>query len=192
MPKPYWLDTALEDAQKVSKMKKTVEQAETEYPILAETGVAYSLHPKAGSRKLEFWPSDEIGEANSPRPSEIPMGKPGVEILDSTVRPIDILGDVVSHHLVKSDPAMKAYYEQFTGSLQPDQRTRLREQYQYAQEHEGEVRPYETWEAMTGLPGYFRGYPFQQWTDTDVLYTDAQRAMLDAMMRDLTARKETP
>ncbi len=189
MPKPYWLDAALEDTQKVSKMKKTVEQAESEYPILKDMGVQYSFHPKADAGYLEFWPKEEIGTDASPRPTEIPLGQIGVEILDPTTRPIDVMGDVTSHYLVKTDPKMKAYYEQFVGSLQPDQRARLREQYQHARDYERETRPYESWEEQTGMPGYFRGYPFQQWPDPDIYYTDTQRAMLDDMMRDLTTRK---
>jgi hypothetical protein len=40
---------------------------------------------------------------------------------------------------------------------------------------------------MTGLPGYFRGYPFQQWSPEIVeqAYNQDQRALLDEMLNYL-------
>ena len=69
-----------------------------------------------------------------------------------------------------------------------EQKERLKGQYGHYVSKEGEKRPYEQWEQMTGLPAYFRGYPFKQWADefNQVAYTPEQREMFDRMMNQLS------
>jgi len=164
-----------------------MDQAKQQYPILKDLGLNFKYNPQMGGQSgmLEFWPGDEQGTPKTPRPKEFPIGSLGVEVFDKKTRPIDILGDVVSHHLVNSDPTVKDYYNQFKQSLTPDQKTRLQSQYQWAQKNYGETRPYQQWEEHSGMPAYFRGYPFQQWDDAASAYTPEQLLMLDEMMKYL-------
>lgn len=131
---------------------------------------------------LEFWPPNEPGDDKYPRPSMFPLDQPGVEVRNPNTRPMDIAGDIVSHHLAQSDPQFKAIYDQFEQSLTPRQRTTLKQQYGYAQQNEGETRPYDQWYGASGLPAYFRGYTFQQWPDSQDMYTGDQRKLLDQVI----------
>ncbi len=165
-----------------------ISQAKYLYPVLTQHDIAYKRTPAKDRGFLEFWPGEEIGTPERPRPKEFPAGKLGIEIFDERTRPIDILGDVVSHHLVKTDPDLKRTYRVFEESLTEEQKERLKQQYQHAKTEEGEKRPYEEWYKTTGLPSYFRGYPFQQWENAGDLYTERQRRMLDHMMGTLSRK----
>lgn len=158
-------------------------QARQEYPVLNNYDIGFKYSPNRGSGFLEFWPPGEGGSRELPRPQEFPIGGVGVEVYNPKTRPIDVLGDVVSHHLTSVDPTVKSIYEQFTSSLEPWQRNRLREQYEYAKKNHGEKRQYGDWERASGLPGYFRGYPFEQWDNPQEMYTPGQLKLLDGMMR---------
>lgn len=166
------------------------EQAKKEYPILNNMGLNYKYNPGGGRGMLEFWPGDETGTSDYPRPKEFPLGSVGLEVYDPKTRPIDLLGDVVSHHMIHNDPRIGAYYTQFQESLTDEQRMRLQRQYQWAQQNEDEQRPYQDWETHSGLPAYFRGYPFQQWEDAAGFYTPDQLAMFDEMMAYLKGKKK--
>ena len=65
--------------------------------------------------------------------------------------------------------------------MTPDQNKRLQEQYKYYQEHPEykEQRPFEDWAKASGLPGYFRGYTFNQWPDSTQMYTPEQLEVLN-------------
>lgn len=167
------------------------DKAKAKYPIIERHGIVGKVSPGAREGYLEFWPPGEIGPPDYPRPSEF-GDAPGVEIYKEDTTPLDVLGDVTSHWLIEKDPRVKEYYGRFQQSLTPDQRQRLQEQYQYHRENFGETRPYEQWEAMTGLPGYFRGYAFKQWPEEAIeqAYTPDQIAMFDEMMGYLTGAEE--
>jgi hypothetical protein len=120
-----------------------LEAAKKEYPILDQYDIGYKYSPKQDSGYLEFFPADEPGSPERPRPKEFPMGKIGVEVYDPKTRPIDMLGDITSHYLIYEDPQVKQYYDQFQNSLNIGQYDRLRNQYQFAQQNYGEQRPYE-------------------------------------------------
>ena len=162
-----------------------ISQAKDQYPILNNYPIQYSRSNQPGKGFLEFWPQGEIGTADRPRPKDITADSIGVEILNEQTRPIDILGDVVSHHLVNVDPKFKSYYKTFEKSLTKDQQQRLQDQYAHAQVNEGETRPYQDWYKSSGLPGYFRGYAFQQWDNPQEIYTPKQLKMFDDMMTHL-------
>lgn len=169
-----------------------VAKAREQYPILKGMDFAATQSPQTAGddRMLESWqPNDPgwtwgSGNTYYPRPKGIPNDKFGIEILDPKTRPLDVLGDVVSHQLVNTDPKIAGYYQQFKDSLTPEQHAQLQEQYQYAQQNEGETRPYAEWEQASGLPAYFRGYAFDQWPKdfNDKAYTPEQRKMFDDMM----------
>ena len=174
--------------QQVVGPETLMQQAQSEFPILKNVNPLFKYNPSGGQGFLEFWPGKEIGSTEHPRPKEFPLGQIGVEVYDPKTRPIDIMGDIASHHLVETDPRMKGYYKQFQESLTPDQRGDLQRQYKHAQENFGEKRPYAQWEQASGLPGYFRGYPFQQWEDSDI-YTPDQITMFQEMMSYLRGGK---
>ena len=49
---------------------------------------------------LEFYPPNEKGALDKPRPRELPINKIGVEVYNADVTPLDVLGDVTSHWLI--------------------------------------------------------------------------------------------
>jgi hypothetical protein len=166
------------------------QQAISQYPIIQKYGVQGKVSPNARDGYLEFWPPGESGPPEYPRPKEF-GDNPGVEIYKDTTRPIDVLGDVTSHWLINQDPVVSKYYDDFKASMSPDQRNRLKGQYEHAQQNFGEQRPYEEWESMSGMPGYFRGYPFKQWPDdfNKEAYSPEQMQQLDGMMQYLTGKQ---
>lgn len=170
--------------------KNVFQQAVEQYPIIQQYGVKGKLSPGAREGYLEFWPPGETGPPEYPRPQEF-GDAPGVEIYKEDTTPLDVLGDVTSHWLIEQDPRVRQYYQQFQQSLAPEQKERLRRQYEYAQQNFGETRPYDQWEEMSGLPGYFRGYAFQQWPEdfNQQAYSPEQRAMFDEMMQYLMGSK---
>lgn len=164
------------------------EQAIEMYPILKDLGIEYKISPNPEEKRmLEFYPPNERGAVDKPRPRELPVNKLGVEIFNEDVTPLDVLGDVTSHWLIYNDPQYKKYYDDFVQSMSPEQKQRLRGQYEHYVS-KGEKRPYEQWEQMTGLPAYFRGYPFKQWPDdfNRIAYTPEQREMFDRMINQLS------
>jgi len=162
-------------------------KAQEEFPRLRNLDIDYKFTPKEGRGFLEFYPPDEPGSPEYPRPKELPMGRLGIEIYDPKTRPIDIAGDIASHWLIYNDPKMIDYYGKFRESITPEQQQRLQRQYEFSRKNYGENRPYQEWEEISGMPGYFRGYPFQQWSpeENDEAYTPGQRALLDEMMKYL-------
>jgi len=162
-------------------------RAQQEFPRLKNFDIDYKFTPKEGRGFMEFYPPDEPGSPEFPRPKELPMGRPAIEVYDPKTRPIDVAGDIASHWLIYNEPKMIDYYNRFRQSITPEQQQRLRQQYEFYQKNYGENRPYEKWEELTGLPGYFRGYPFQQWEPevNERAYTPEQRALLDEMMKYL-------
>ena len=165
------------------------EQAQSQWPILRNPNIVYMDTPDPKNpNKLEAWPPGESGTLTASRPKDIPIDKYGIQTFHD-VRPIDVLGDVVSHFLVQSDPTLKDYYSRFEKSLTPEQEARIKHDYSYAREHERERRPYNQWRAASRLPAYFRGYAFQQWPQdfTSHVYTPEQRQMFDQMMQYLAS-----
>lgn len=173
-----------------------LQQAQEQYPILKSQDYGYVEKFRPGGGFLEHWDPGEPGAPatpdaplDGPRPPELPLDKHGLEIRDPNTRPIDVLGDIASHHLVNSDPTVKGAYQALQNSMTPQQQQLLQEQYQYAQKNEGETRPFEDWKSASGMPAFFRGYPFQQWPKefNDQVYTPEQRQKLDNMMDYLKA-----
>jgi len=161
-----------------------LEKAKSEYPYLAKQdfGFVYTPNPKE-ERFLEFYPPDEPGSPESPRPATLPMGKPGIQVFRTETRPIDILGDYVSHYGVTTDPKLAELYKQFTGSLSPEE---MQKRYQYYQQNFQEQRPYEQWMESSGIPEMFRGYTFNQWGDDAAkMYSPQQLQLLNQVRQYL-------
>lgn len=167
-----------------------LDQAREEFPVLKDHDIGYKESFGSGQGYMESWPAGETGSKERPRPSELKSDKFGVEIYDPQTKPLDVLGDVVSHKLVNDDDRIKQDYENFQSSLTKDQKSRLKEQYQYAKDNNGEGRPYKDWAKNSGIPAYFRGYAFKQWENPDDLYTPQQMKKFDAMMDYLRDKEE--
>lgn len=168
-----------------------LDQAKSQYPVLKDLDYGYVENFKPNAGFLEHWnPGDEGAEPTSPtsldalRPKEIPLDKHGLEIRDPSTRPIDVLGDIASHHLVNSDPVVKQTYQNLQDSITPAQNARLYDQYGYARMNEGENGSYDDWKQRAGMPGVLRGYTFQQWPKefNDEFYTPEQMKSLDQLM----------
>jgi len=163
------------------------EKAKSEYPYLADKDISFKYSPNEGRGFLEFYGPDEPGSPEYPRPKEFPMGKVGVEVFNPKTRPLDILADYVSHYGVEQDPYLSERYQQFSQSFTPEQQQRLQEQYKWYQEHPEykESRPFEDWKNASGMPGYFRGYTFDQWENSKDAYTPQQLQVLDQVRKYL-------
>ena len=175
-----------------------LQQAQQQYPVLQNQNYGYVENFQQGGGFLEHWSPGEPGQAPAApgsleglRPKQLPLDQPGVEIRDPSTRPIDILGDIVSHNLINTDPTIKNVYQKFQQSMTPEQQSILADQYQYAQKNEGETRSFEDWKQSAGIPGFFRGYAFDQWPKefTDKAYTPEQKQMFDGMMQYLRGGK---
>lgn len=175
-----------------------LQQAQQQYPILQGQDYGYTENFKPNSGFLEHWSPGDPGVApsgpndlNALRPKELPLDKPGLEIRDPSTRPIDVLGDIASHHLMKTDPVVQRAYQDLQNSLTPKQQSVLQDQYQYAQKNEGESGSFEDWKNRAGMPGMFRGYTFQQWPKefNDQVYTPEQKQKLDGLMNYFKGQK---
>lgn len=178
--------------QQGNALPPAAQQALQQYPLLQKLGLQFKMNPNSdGSNMLESWVPGEMGTKDRPRPGEFDPKKLGIEIFSDKTRPIDVLGDVVSHHLINEDPKISKTYEAFKSSITSKQEDILKDQYDYAKKNEGETRDYETWKDNTGLPAYFRGYAFQQWPQdfNQQAYTPQQMKLFDAMMQYLQGSK---
>ena len=159
-----------------------MEMAKQKYPYLRDKniGITYTPSP-SDARQLEYWPANEPGDDEYKRPQALPMGTPGMEIFNKNVRPIDILGDYVSHEAINTDPQLKTLYGQFVNAIPAGT---MEKRYQWHKEH-GEKRPFEQWKDSAGLPEYFRGYTFDQWDNASHMYTPEELKILDEIRKYL-------
>lgn len=176
------LAQALTPQQNSSPGKTAFSDAMEQYPVLKQHNIQGKTNLGGGPGYLEFWPPGETGTPDRPRPTEFNQNSPGVEVYDPRTRPVDVLGDAASHWLKDTDPTVKGYYDTFQKTMTPYQNEILRSQYDYAKSN-GDPRPFDQWAEISGRPGYFRGYAFDQWPKefTDRAYTQDQRVMFDNM-----------
>ena len=149
------------------------------YPYLSDKNISYVYEPTKDRGFVEFYSPTEPGSKEYPRPKSLPMGGVGIQVLSKDAKPIDVLGDYVSHWGVYTDPFLKRTYQDFVNSLDDKQLNTLEKQYKYSQENFGENRPFSQWLEITGLPGYFRGYTFNQWENPEDMYRKDQLKLLD-------------
>ena len=159
-----------------------LEKAKELYPYLKDKDFDYTEQltddEKAGF--LEFWEPGDEGppDGSVKRPEGIGIDRMGIEVRNDKTRPIDILGDYVSHEAVKSDPKLKDIYDRYLSTLTEEQ---LRTKYEYEKKNYGENRPFEQWAERSGKPGMFRGYTFNQFSEKEIeeAYTPEQLDILD-------------
>lgn len=132
------------------------------------------------SRKLEFYQPDE---RDNPRP-----GKPTIEVFDKSMKPADLMGEVLSHHLPKVDPNVAHFRSQIIQSMTPQQIQSISGDYQN-ELRAGLVDPgdnLQAWLQKQGGDSFFRGYPTGQWPAD--IYTPQQKATYDQMQVYLKSR----
>jgi len=154
--------------------------AQEKYPILKNFDVQYAYRPP------DYDPSVHGGiEFLSPEETErfegMPVGKIGIAVYDPNTTPLDILGDMVSHHMVNEDPTVKKVYDDFVKTLTPEQWAELRAEYSFENpnlKETDETIP-QDWLERVGYPSAFRGYLFNQWPVDQ--YTGEQKQLLDTL-----------
>jgi hypothetical protein len=169
--------------------------ARKQYPWIAN--IPHVYHTVPGRRNLEAWPPGEPGTVDYPRPTELPLDQFSLEIFDRSIRPEDVMGDIVSHGTRFSDETVRNMYAQFAASITPQQERMLQQQYAWSRENDEERRPYAHWREQSGLPAHFRGYTFQQTGDfpgtfeelANRYYTGDQRNLLDALNQYLRQKR---
>ena len=158
------------------------------YPYLQDKEVNLVVNEQPNSGYLEFYPPGEVGSKKFPRPPSFPIEEAGIEIRSRETKPLDVLGDYVSHYGIYNDPVLVKQYNELKESLTPQQKAFLKRQYNdyqqgYYIDEEGskvelggelETRPYEQWEETSGLPGFYRGYLLNQWDNAKEMYTPEQ------------------
>ena len=158
-----------------SEMKRRAEQ---QYPYLQDKDLRVAYNPDRKQGMLEFYPPQEVGSEQYPRPEQFPIDKFGVDIRSPMTRPIDVLGDYVSHYGIYTDPVLMASYKEIEKSLTADQKNHLKSLYEdykrgYFLDESGnkvslgekEKGTFEEWLDRSGLPGFYRGNIFNQWED---------------------------
>ena len=149
------------------------DKAKQQFPYLADKDIAYKYSPQKNPKyMLESYKGDDAPSWGQGR-------KAAIEVFNPATRPIDILGDYVSHYAVESDPKMAAYYQQFQNALDP---AVMQKRYKYHVANLGEKRPYDQWYQATGLPEIFRGYTFDQFGTSEKakqMYNAQQLQILD-------------
>lgn len=135
---------------------------------------------QGGGNMLESWPAGEPGSPDYQRPSQLPLDQFGVQVFDQNTTPRDLAADVVSHLLVKTDPTLKKDYQAFAKTFSsPEGQDRLRQDYLYARQNEGERRPMNDWADINRIPAYMRAYVFSQWPNAEKAFSPEQKAILD-------------
>ena len=166
-----------------SEFKKRALQ---DYPYLQDKDLNVVYNPDREQGMLEFYPPGEVGSEKYPRPEQFPIEKFGVDIRSPMTRPIDVLGDYVSHYGIYTDPVLMASYKEIEKSLTGEQKGFLKRQYEdykrgyFVDEGGNKVslpktkESFEEWLDLSGLPGFYRGNLFNQWEDSEQFYTPRQ------------------
>ena len=173
---PPNVDTSILDTISKDRGTNLLQEATKAYPYLKGKDIAYKYTPSKDERMLEFYRGEDIPEWGKGK-------QVAIEVFNPKTRPIDVLGDYVSHYGVQADPKLKELYSGFAGSLDPKM---MQERYQYHVKNFGEKRPYDQWYQATGLPEMFRGYTFNQWgKDAARMYTPQQLDYLNQVRQYL-------
>ena len=122
---------------------------------------------------LEHFPPEEVGSLENPRPKNLPIGEYGLQIFKD-VKPEDIAGDIISHHIINKDKYLSKKYEEFKKLISKED---MLNRYNYHKNNLGEKRNFNNWSERTGYPELLRGYVFNQFDKKtkDNLYTLEQK-----------------
>lgn len=170
--------------QDLSTVQDIWDRALVQYPYLKDKNISYINTPnEKDNRYLEFWPPNEEGAPDMPRPKELPINNVGIQVIKQSTTPTDILADYVSHYGVNTDKQLSKLYKDFEKATPKKQ---MEDRYNYHVKKYGEDRPYEQWYQSTGLPEMFRGYTFNQWGENAKdYYSPEQLKVLDKVRNKL-------
>jgi len=174
------------------KEYERLNEAKRQYPYLQDKDFDYveNLTDDKKAGYLEFWEPGDEGppDGSVKRPKGIGIDRMGIEVRNPDTRPIDILGDYVSHEAIYSDPKLKDIYDRYTSTLTDKQ---LKVKYEYEKKNYGEDRPFEQWAERSGKPGMFRGYTFDQFSEDEIkeAYTEEQLKILNEARDYLGVKK---
>lgn len=145
------------------------EQAYAQYPKLRGLfNFIPSTGPQTDSRMSETYPADE---RDNPMP-----GKATIQQFNPAMTPDDFMGEAL-HILPNVDPYVGAMKRRFLQSMTPQQQRQLKDQYLHAVKNEGEQRPFDEWQDMSGHDAWFRGHITGQWPAE--MYTPYQIQQFD-------------
>tara|TARA_R100000988_G_scaffold35447_1_gene17878 strand:+ start:650 stop:2599 length:1950 start_codon:yes stop_codon:yes gene_type:complete len=138
---------------------------------------------------LEHFPPEEVGSLENPRPKNLPIGEYGLQIFKD-VKPEDIAGDIISHHIINKDKYLSKKYEEFKKLISKED---MLNRYNYHKNNLGENRDFNNWSERTGYPELLRGYVFNQFDKKtkDNLYTLEQKKVLDSIKNYITQNEQT-
>ena len=121
-----------------------------------------------------------------PRPKDISINEYGLQIFKD-VRPEDIAGDIISHHLVNEDKYLSKEYQKFKNSVSSET---MMSRYEYHKNNLGEERDFNSWSERTGYPELFRGYVFNQFNkkEIDNIYNSKQKEILKNIKNYVTKK----
>ena len=157
------------------------------YPILKDYKYKIVNTPDKNSPySLEHFPPGEKGSATMPRPKDISINEYGLQIFKD-VRPEDIAGDIISHHLVNEDKYLSKEYQKFKNSVSSET---MMSRYEYHKNNLGEERDFNSWSERTGYPELFRGYVFNQFNkkEIDNIYNSKQKEILKNIKNYVTKK----
>ncbi len=137
---------------------------------------------------LEHFSPEEVGSLENPRPKNLPIGEYGLQIFKD-VRPEDIAGDIISHHVINKDKYLSKKYEEFKKLISKED---MLNRYNYHKNNLGEKRDFNNWSERTGYPELLRGYVFNQFDKKtkDNLYTLEQKKVLDSIKNYITQNEK--
>ena len=165
---------------------KSVYDAAVEmYPILEEYPYTVVETPDKNSPYyLEHFSPEETDSPEYPRPDGIPIDEYGLQIFKD-VKPEDVAGDIISHHLVNADEILSKKYQRFKDVVPLET---MVSRYNYHKENLGEERNFNDWVERTGYPELFRGYVFNQFDEKtkNKIYTPEQIEVLDDIKEYIT------
>ena len=155
------------------------------YPILEDYPYTVVETPDKNSPYyLEHFPPEETGSPEYPRPDGIPIDEYGLQIFKD-VKPEDVAGDIISHHLVNTDEILSKKYQRFKDVVPLET---MVSRYNYHKENLGEEGNFNDWVERTGYPELLRGYVFNQFDEEtkNKMYTPEQIEVLDDIKEYIT------
>ena len=156
--------------------------AKKTYPILEDYPYKIVNTPDKNSPFfLEHFPPGEPGSLERPRPKNISINEYGLQIFKD-VRPEDIAGDIISHHLVNEDKYLSEEYQKFKNSTPIET---MESMYEYDKNNFGEERDFNSWLERTGYPQLLRGYVFNQFNEEEIdkTYNSEQKEILENIIK---------
>ena len=160
------------------------------YPILRDYPYKIVNTPDEDSPFfLEHFSPGETGSLEMPRPKNISINEYGLQIFKD-VRPEDIAGDIISHHLVNEDEYLSEEYQKFKNSTPIETMESI---YEYEKNNFGEERDFNSWLERTGYPQLLRGYVFNQFNEEkiDKTYNSEQKEILENIKNYVTKKGMT-